>query len=280
MSTTLGQGRLTHTATERMRSVVIEIANLPLRFWCDSSDFIELIKERYSGFLTSSGVPIGELEIEVTPGNRLATGGEDVLVVREGEQWLMERMDFRARWNVSTGQGRIRLVASIYSLDSVLRVLLTLVLAQKDGLLLHASSVIRDGSAVVFLGKSGAAKTKIAKLAPPDTFLLSDDVSCLIRRPNSFNAMGTPFYCGLGRSGESREAPVGTIYLAAHGRENKIEPVGGAAAVRGILENVLLFSQDPELSKSVFETSCEFVSRVPVKRLTFVPGTSIWDLVQ
>lgn len=277
---TWDRGFVTRTAATRIRSVVIEIGKLPIRFWCGDSEFVRLIEDRYSGFLSASSEPVGEVEIELTPEDSIDSRAEDVRVTREGEQWVIERTDFQARWNLSTGQGRVRQVACVYSLDSVLRVLLTLVLSRMDGFLLHASSAIRDGGALLFSGMSGAGKTTIVKLAPPDTFLLSDDVSCIICRPDSFKAVGTPFYCGLGRPGENREAPIRAVYLLAHGSENKIEPVEGAAAVRGLLQNVLFFNRDTELTKSVFETVCEFVNHVPVRRLTFVPGASIWDLIR
>lgn len=277
---TSGQELVTLVATARMRSVVIEIDDLPIRLWCASPDFTRLIEQRYAGFLSSSSAPVCDLEIELTFEGQLKIESEDVLVTRDGDQWLIERTDFRARWNCSTRQGRVQQVSSIYSLDSVLRVLLTLILARKNGFLLHASSAIRSGRALVFSGKPGAGKTTIARLAPPDTFLLTDDVSCLVRHQGSFNAVGTPFYCGLGRPGENREAQIGTIYLLAHGSENKVEPVEGAAAIRGLLDNVLFFSRDPESTKSVFETVCEFANHVPIRRLTFLPGASIWDFIR
>jgi ABC-type multidrug transport system ATPase subunit len=55
-----------------------------------------------------------------------------------------------------------------FSLDSVLRILHTLLLAREGGFLLHASSAIRNGSAFLFSGVSGAGKTTMARLAPPD----------------------------------------------------------------------------------------------------------------
>jgi len=79
----------------------------------------------------------------------------------------MERGDFRARWNPETHQGRIRQSANPYSIDSVLRIVHTLVLARNGGFLLHASSGIRNGKAFLFSGLSEAGKTTMARLRPP-----------------------------------------------------------------------------------------------------------------
>jgi hypothetical protein len=69
------------------------------------------------------------------------------------------------------------------------------------------------------------------------------------------------------------------VYLLAKGPVNKIEPIEGTAAVRGLMENILFFAKDPEFVKLVFDSACEFAAHVPVRRLTFVPNTSVWELI-
>jgi hypothetical protein len=265
-------------AAAQARSVVIEVGNLPIRLWCDSPNFARLIEKRYSGFLSSSGDAVAEFEIELTP-PAVNVEQQDVSVTWDSNQWRVEGTDFCTRWSPTTAHGLIQQAASIYSLDSILRIVHTLILARIGGFLLHASSSIRNGCVFLFSGASGAGKTTIVRLAPADVSLLSDDISCVIHRRDFYSAVGTPFYCGLGRPGENREAPIKTLYLLEQGSENKIEPVESAAAARGLLENILFFATDPELVKSVFETACEFVNQVPVRRLTFVRDTSVWDLI-
>jgi len=67
--------------------------------------------------------------------------------------------------------------------------------------------------------------------------------------------------------------------LLAKGPKNKIEPIEDAAAVRALLENILFFARDPEFVKLIFDTACEFANHVPVRRLTFVPDASVWELI-
>lgn len=80
--------------------------------------------------------------------------------------------------------------------------------------------------------------------------------------------------------GENRSAPVNTLFLLAKGVENKIEPVSTAEAARCLLRNILFFAEDAELVELVFRAACEFVDRVPVRRLTFVPDQRVWDVIQ
>jgi hypothetical protein len=266
------------TAVKQCSSVVVEIGGLPIRLHCDDPAFVRLIEERYAGFVNPSSNVAFDFEIELAPPGT-ESGDEDVQVSWESGRWLMERGDFRAEWNPSTARGRIQQTINPYSLDSVLRIVHTLLLAREGGFLLHASSAIRNGRAFLFSGVSGAGKTTIARLAPPDASLLTDEISYVTRRDGRYVAVGTPFFGELGRVGENLKAPIDVLYLLAKGPENKIEPIEGADAVRGLLENILFFARDPEFVKMVFDSACDFAARVPVRRLTFVPDSSVWELI-
>jgi hypothetical protein len=266
------------TAVMQSSSVVVAIGGLPIRLRCDNPDFVRMIEERYAGFVSSSDSVGFDFEIELAPPGTLSRD-EDVRVTWNSGRWLMERGDFRAEWNPSTARGHIRQTITPYSLDSVLRIVHTLLLAREGGFLLHASSAIRNGRAFLFSGVSGAGKTTMARLAPPDAALLTDEISYVTRREGRYVAVGTPFFGELARVGENLHAPIEALYLLAKGPENKIEPITGTDAVRGLLENILFFARDPEFVKLVFDTACDFAARVPVRRLTFVPNASVWELI-
>jgi hypothetical protein len=260
-------------------STVVEIGGLPIRLGCDDPSFIALLVERYAGYVSASDQASFVFEIELAPPGT-ESGDEDLSVVWNSGRWLIERGDFRAEWNPSTARGRIQQTINPYSLDSVLRIVHTLLLARKGGFLVHASSAIRNGRAFLFSGVSGAGKTTIARLAPPDAALLTDEISYVTRQNDRYFAVGTPFFGELARVGENLRAPIACVYLLAKGPENKIEPVEGADAIRGLLGNILFFARDPEFVNLVFDSAFEFVSRVPVRRLTFVPNASIWELIR
>jgi hypothetical protein len=267
------------TAVMQSSSVVVEIGGLPIRLRCDNPAFVRQIEKRYAGYVSLSNEARFDFEIELaSPGTK--SRDADVCVTWECGHWLMERGDFRAEWNPSTARGRIQQTINPYSLDCVLRIVHTLLLAREGGFLLHASSAIRNGRAFLFSGVSGAGKTTMARLAPPDAALLTDEISYVTRRDGRYFAVGTPFYGELSRAGENLHAPIEALYLLAKGPENIIEPIEGADAVRGLLRNVLFFARDPEFVKLVFDTAFDFVSRVPVRRLTFVPDTSVWELIE
>ncbi|MBZ5698602.1 MAG: hypothetical protein LAN18_08645 [Acidobacteriia bacterium] len=265
-------------AAAQRSDVVVEIGGLPIRLRCDDPAFIRLIIERYAGYVSSSNDTGFEFDIELAPPGA-EPRDEDVRVTWDSGRWLMERGDFRAEWNPSASRGRIQQTSNPYSLDSVLRIVHTLLLARKGGFLVHASSAIRNGRAFLFPGVSGAGKTTMARLAPPDATLLTDEISYVTRQDDRYFAVGTPFFGELAHAGENLRAPIEALYLLAKGSENKIEPVAGTDAVRGLLGNILFFARDAEFVKLVFDAACDFVSRVPVRRLTFVPDSRVWELI-
>jgi hypothetical protein len=265
-------------AAVQSSSVVVEIGGLPIRLRCDNPSFLQQIERRYSGYVTSSTDARFDFEIELAPPGALSRD-EDVSVTCDAGRWLMRRGDFRAEWNPSTRRGRIQQTINPYSLDCVLRIVHTLLLAREGGFLLHASSAIRNGRAFLFSGVSGAGKTTMARLAPPDAALLTDEISYVIPRDGRYFAVGTPFYGELSRAGENLAAPIEALYLLAKGPENTIEPMMGSEAVRGLLGNILFFARDPEFVELVFGTAFDFVNRVPVRRLTFFPNPSVWELI-
>ena len=266
------------TVTQERSDVVVEIGDLPIRLRSGDPAFIRQIQDRYAGYVSFSDEASFEFDIELAPPGT-KSGDEDLRVTWDSGRWLMERGDFRAEWNPSTARGRIEQTINPYSLDSVLRIVHTLLLARKGGFLVHASSAIRNGRAFLFSGVSGAGKTTMARLAPPDAALLTDEISYVTLQDGRYTAVGTPFYGELARVGENLRAPIECVYLLAKGPENKIEPFDGADAVRGLMENILFFARDPEFVKLVFDAALDFVSRVPIRRLTFAPDARVWELI-
>jgi hypothetical protein len=244
-----------------------------------SASFLELLEQRYAGFLDNAGDTHFEFDIDLAPPTD-GSPDDDVRVYRQAGEWRIERGDFRAALDPKARRGRIRQSENPYSIDSVLRIVHTLALAGEGGFLMHAASALVSGKAFLFAGVSGAGKTTISRLAPAHATLLSDEVSYVRRVADGYVAHGTPFAGELARSGENVSAPLAAIYLLDKGPENRIEAVDPARAARAILANVLFFAEDAELVQAVFAAALDVAERVPVRRLTFVPDARAWDLIE
>jgi hypothetical protein len=258
--------------------ITVDIGGMPILLHTQDSSFRQMLVRRYAGFVDSATAPRFEFDIELTtPSGK--SPDEDVRVDMRNGIWRLRRGDFRAHWNPDAGRGRIRQTANPYSIDSILRIVHTLILAEEGGFLLHSASAIRNGRAYLFSGVSGAGKTTISRLAPPDVSLLTDEVSYIRQADAGYRACGTPFAGELARVGENCSAPIGALFFLEKGPENKIDSMAKSEATRRLMRNILFFAEDAALVDKVFESACQFVERVPVQRLTFAPDSRVWEMI-
>jgi hypothetical protein len=261
-------------------SVVIAIGGIPIRVNTTDPDFLELLQNRYSGFVAAEERAELEFDVELAPVPSFVDPESELSVTHRSGRWLLQRGNFRAEWNPATRHGSIVQTANPYSIDALLRIVHTLVLARQGGFLLHSASAIRNGKAFLFAGVSGAGKTTISRLAPADATLLTDEISYVRKQGAGYVAYGTPFTGELAKLGENASAPVAALYLLAQGPENRIEPVSVSDAGRELLANMLFFAEDQEMVHCAFQAACDFVDRVPVRRLTFVPDARVWEMIR
>jgi hypothetical protein len=205
---------------------------------------------------------------------------EDLQVRSEGGRWRLRRGDFRAEWDPETRRGWIRQRLSPYAADSVLRIVHTLLLSRERGFLLHASSVVRNGRAYLFTGPSGAGKTTIARLAPGDTTVLTDEISYVRRVDGRYRAYGTPFAGEWSDAGAPISAPIAAVFSLAWAADPGRDALTEGAAVRLLMRNILFFAADPGLTGALLETACDFAGAVPAFRLAFAPDARVWSTLQ
>jgi hypothetical protein len=273
------------------QSVTVDIGDIPILLQPNDPKFCEVLEDRYAGFLNPDSRPACQFEIQLDPKGR--PSDEDARVTRQGTLWSFQRGDFRATWDARAGRGHIRQCPNPYSIDTVLRITHSLILAEEGGFLVHAASAIRNERAYLFAGVSGAGKTTMARLAPPDATVLTDEISYVRRvrpvgawlqpgvtqHPNH-KAYGTPFAGELARVGANTSAPLETLYLLVQGPENRISPVLKIDAARALMRHVLFFAEEKEMVARVFDSVLEFVSHIEVAQLVFTPDARARELIR
>lgn len=165
-----------------------------------------------------------------------------------------------------------------YGLDSLIRILLSVLLAPQRGFLLHAATVLRDGRAYVFTGKSGAGKSTVASLSPAGS-VLTDEISLLKFTDGDWQAFGTPFWGEFRAEGANVHAPIAGLYFLQQATEDRVGKVSVHEALRALLPNVLFFSRDRQMTESLLRLLAEFVGTVPVYRLFFRRDRHFWSVV-
>ena len=257
----------------------IEIGGLPIAIASADAGFIAMLERRYDGFIGDAGATTIRFEVDVVPPRGIGDD-EDLAVARSADRWTISRGDFYAEWDPASRRGRVRQNAFPYALDSVIRIVHSLVLAESGGFLLHAASAIRCGRAFIFSGVSGAGKTTVSRLAPADVTLLTDEISYIRKAEDGYRAFGTPFAGELGRPGANLAAPIAALYFLKQGPLDAARPLETSAAARRLLRNILFFAADRGLVERLFAIACEFVSSVPIYELTFRPTAEVWDLIR
>jgi hypothetical protein len=252
----LGSGVDTH--------VDILIGSLALRLSSRDSSLLTAASRRYQGFHEAQRNPFS-IRVDREPAE---TNGPHAFAC-----------DFEgARVVADLSGAHFSGVRHEYALDSLLRMFLSWALLPQDGFLLHAASVIRNGKAFVFAGRSGAGKSTVASLSPPGS-ALTDEISLVKRVDGEWRAFGTPFWGEFRADGANISAPLGGIFRLMQSPENRIEPLRPAELLRSLLPCVLFFSSvlgdHHRLLQILAGASCE----VPGYNLQFQRNRSFWEVL-
>ncbi len=239
--------------------VTVEVGGIAVALRTSNQSLVRLLEQRFRRFLNPAAEPAFQFDITVIPQREYDEDADLTVEARDGT-WVMRRGDFQARWNLADRNGHIRQTLNAYAIDSILRIVHTLVLSMEGGFLLHASSAIRDGRAYVFTGPSGAGKSTIVGLAPPGVTVLTDEIS----------------YVELSDAGEPASAPVAALFRLGRGADNHHAPLDSAQTVKTLMRNILFFADDRRLVGHVLDAACDFASRVPAYTLQFAPDERVW----
>jgi hypothetical protein len=124
-----------------------------------------------------------------SPARYTGPNGYQPLLSHSADAVAVEGLDFRGRVTLRpelSGQlvcdDAARLAEpGVY--ENFLRILTAYALLPRGGVLLHSAAVVVDGKVHVFIGRSGAGKTTLSRLAlAGGVAVLSDDANCSRRR--------------------------------------------------------------------------------------------------
>ncbi|MGH9709738.1 MAG: hypothetical protein ACRD37_04240, partial [Candidatus Acidiferrales bacterium] len=176
-----------------------------------------------------------------------------------------------------------------YGLDSLIRILLSVLLVPRRGFLLHAATILRGNHTYVFTGHSGAGKSTVASLSPRGS-VLTDEIS-LLRvvedhadkkhfHEEMWHAYGTPFWGDFRAEGANTHAPIKGIYVLVQDSENRVERISPREGVRAMLPNVLFFSRDRGSTAGLLGLLAAVAQRVPCYKLFFRRECSFWEVIE
>jgi len=240
------------------------IGSLPLRLSSRDSSLLSAASRRYQGFQHNES-------------NRFSIEIDRHLAKHEGSDAFI--CDFEgARVSANSRNAHFSGVHHEYALDSLLRMFLSWALLPQDGFLLHAASIVRNGKAYVFVGRSGAGKSTVASLSPQRS-VLTDEISLIKRVDAEWHAFGTPFWGEFRADGVNTSAPLGGIFRLIQSSENCVEPIRSSALLKSLLPCVLFFSADTGDHKRLLGILAAASAEIPGYSLRFRKDRSFWEVL-
>lgn len=153
-------------------------------------------------------------------------------------------------------------------------------LGRDGGLLVHASSVVFDDGALLFVGHSGAGKSTIAAIAERcGGVVLSDDRTILTVDGGEVRAWGTPWHGTLART-SAASVPLRALYLLAQDVTDAVERVPTSRALKELFVRLI----HPRITGAEVERTMDALSvtlsTCPLRILRFRPSPSAVHLAR
>jgi hypothetical protein len=153
-------------------------------------------------------------------------------------------------------------------------------LGRDGGLLVHASSVVFDDGALLFVGHSGAGKSTIAAIAEQcGGTVLSDDRTILTVDPREVRVWGTPWHGTLPRA-SAASVPLRALYLLAQDVTDAVEPVPTTRALKELFVRLI----HPRITGTEVGRTMDALSATlracPLRTLRFRPTPSAVHLAR
>lgn len=163
-------------------------------------------------------------------------------------------------------------------LISDLKFLLSIIILEKGGLLLHSSSVYRNDCALLFTGKSGAGKSTIAQLLTPEWGVLNDEFNIVVPENGMVSVYPTPF--GITINTQKTASQLRYIFLLKKSITNRVESLSDSSVMLCILRNVCTFPINDCFGHKLFENADLVRRKVSVKKLVFSKSKTVLDFIE
>jgi len=155
-------------------------------------------------------------------------------------------------------------------------------LSRGRGVLVHGCGLLHDGRGILLLGTSGAGKSTSARLwaQKPGVTILSDD-RIVVRADadgEGYRIYGTPWHGDAGYESPV-SAPLGAVFVLEQAPRNRVMEFTNAQAVSQMMVRAFPAMWDRRGLEFAVNFLSQMTGRLPVRKLQFLPETSMIDCV-
>ena len=151
-------------------------------------------------------------------------------------------------------------------------------LAPENGMLLHASAVVKEKKAFLFLGPSGAGKSTAAALSVKYK-VIGDDVVAVKVSGASYSVFPTPWkQAPFTKGAERAKGKVKAFFFIRKSRQVSFKPIPPEEALKRILYShihFLCYTRRPLLD-DIFAAASGFVRDIPAYDMEFTKDDDFW----
>lgn len=212
-----------------------------------SHDIERYIPPNYRGYINDDNVssrPSLTMHLDIAPPGTVSLQGS-----------FISRNDFSFTLDKKNKTASGKVLSSPYSIDSLVRVVCSIVCVENSGLLLHSSGVAVGGRSFIFVGKTGAGKSTIIKKfsgikrIKPEIKFLSDEIMLVEKNGgNRFFSFATPFWGELSPDlfgGHGTEGyKIARMFFLRKSSRTFVRKMSPDEFIKNLLQNALFFSKD------------------------------------
>ena len=255
----------------------LDIAGICVEYHLGSDKLAGLVRQEMGPFISAHPA---EFTIELAPlEGHLADAWQPLSLRQEGSEFRVERHDMRCALDLDGGSGSGVMSENTFAFGTFLRGLYSRLLLDRQGIILHASALVRRGRAHAFTGPSGSGKTTIALLSPENE-LITDELMILRRNPQGVvEACGTPFIGESLVSGLSVRKPLRRLFFLVQAPENRVAPLSAGRAMTTMMGQVMFFDRSPLMVNRMLDLLSGLLGDLETCELHFLPEPGIWDLI-
>ena len=154
-------------------------------------------------------------------------------------------------------------------------------LLPKKAVLMHASYIDVEGSAVLFTAPCGTGKSTQAELwrIHRGAEVLNGDKAGIFYRDGSAFAAGLPV-CGTSGICKNKDLPLKAIVLLSQGKENRVKRLTGFEALRAVVNNIYLDLLVPMEKQMCIDFVIELLEKVKVFSLECTPDERAVEVLE
>lgn len=241
--------------------VVIKINCLNL-----SQKFLDKIKKKINFFIKKKHFSKNFVELDLYTDNNV---GKDLIRRKKIFVNFFSRKDVKLFYNCKNKKFFSIISDNIFSFDTLLRIITSLVVLRNNGVILHSANIIEDKRSVLYVGPTNSGKSTIAKKYNIKK-VLTDELSIVIFENNRLVSFKSPFWGELKgcfkRNVINKKYVVDKImFLSGFVKNNKarIVSLSFKESVKLLLKNLFWVIKDEKYSKKIFEIVLKITKTVP-----------------